>query len=65
MAKKATWTVMVYLAGENNLTTECMFALTVTLYNFISCGRDRGRRRIVLLASLLFLRRRQHVSVNA
>jgi len=25
--KKATWTVMVYLAGDNNLTTECMFAL--------------------------------------
>src|SRR6185437_1019962 len=22
------WTVMVYLAGDNNLTTECMFALT-------------------------------------
>lgn len=28
MAKKASWTVMVYLAGDNNLTTECMFALT-------------------------------------
>jgi hypothetical protein len=28
MAKKAAWTVMVYLAGDNNLTTECMFALT-------------------------------------
>ena len=26
--KKASWTVMVYLAGDNNLTTECMFALT-------------------------------------
>jgi hypothetical protein len=26
--KKATWTVMVYLAGDNNLTSECMFALT-------------------------------------
>jgi len=26
--KKATWTVMVYLAGDNNLTTECLFALT-------------------------------------
>src|SRR5215203_1843121 len=26
--KKAAWTVMVYLAGDNNLTTECMFALT-------------------------------------
>ncbi len=25
--KKAAWTVMVYLAGDNNLTTECMFAL--------------------------------------
>jgi hypothetical protein len=25
---KAAWTVMVYLAGDNNLTTECMFALT-------------------------------------
>ena len=24
----AEWTVMVYLAGDNNLTTECMFALT-------------------------------------
>src|SRR5678816_2904037 len=24
---KAAWTVMVYLAGDNNLTTECMFAL--------------------------------------
>jgi len=24
----AAWTVMVYLAGDNNLTTECMFALT-------------------------------------
>src|SRR6476620_9022528 len=23
----AAWTVMVYLAGDNNLTTECMFAL--------------------------------------
>ena len=28
MVKKAAWTVMVYLAGDNNLTTECMFALT-------------------------------------
>ncbi len=29
MAKTdAAWTVMVYLAGDNNLTTECMFALT-------------------------------------
>lgn len=29
MAKDiAAWTVMVYLAGDNNLTTECMFALT-------------------------------------
>ena len=29
MAKEsAAWTVMVYLAGDNNLTTECMFALT-------------------------------------
>ena len=26
--KNAAWTVMVYLAGDNNLTTECMFALT-------------------------------------
>src|SRR2546423_12710675 len=25
--KKAAWTVIVYLAGDNNLTTECMFAL--------------------------------------
>ena len=25
---KAAWTVMVYLAGDNNLTTECLFALT-------------------------------------
>jgi len=25
--KKAAWTVMVYLAGDNNLTTECLFAL--------------------------------------
>ena len=25
---KAAWTVMVYLAGDNNLTSECMFALT-------------------------------------
>src|SRR6185369_5644605 len=24
----AAWTVMVYLAGDNNLTSECMFALT-------------------------------------
>lgn len=24
----AAWTIMVYLAGDNNLTTECMFALT-------------------------------------
>ena len=29
MAKRnAAWTVMVYLAGDNNLSTECMFALT-------------------------------------
>ena len=28
MARKKAWTVMVYLAGDNNLTTECMFALT-------------------------------------
>ena len=29
MAKnQAAWTVMIYLAGDNNLTTECMFALT-------------------------------------
>lgn len=28
MKKKAAWTVMVYLAGDNNLTSECMFALT-------------------------------------
>ena len=28
MVDKAAWTVMVYLAGDNNLTTECMFALT-------------------------------------
>jgi hypothetical protein len=30
MAKEeiAAWTIMVYLAGDNNLTTECMFALT-------------------------------------
>ena len=28
MAKTAAWTVMVYLAGDNNLTTERMFALT-------------------------------------
>jgi len=29
MAKeKAAWTVMIYLAGDNNLTTECMYALT-------------------------------------
>lgn len=27
MVDKAAWTVMVYLAGDNNLTTECMFAL--------------------------------------
>lgn len=26
--KKAAWTVMVYLAGDNNLTSECLFALT-------------------------------------
>ncbi len=26
--KKAAWTVMVYLAGDNNLSTECLFALT-------------------------------------
>ena len=26
--KKAVWTVMVYLAGDNNLSTECLFALT-------------------------------------
>lgn len=26
--KKAVWTVMVYLAGDNNLTSECLFALT-------------------------------------
>lgn len=25
---KPAWTIMVYLAGDNNLTTECMFALT-------------------------------------
>jgi hypothetical protein len=25
---KAAWTVMVYLAGDNNLTSECLFALT-------------------------------------
>jgi Clostripain family len=25
---KAAWTVMVYLAGDNNLTAECLFALT-------------------------------------
>src|SRR6267143_165478 len=29
MAKnRAAWTVMVYLAGDNNLTAECLFALT-------------------------------------
>jgi hypothetical protein len=27
MTRNAAWTVMVYLAGDNNLTTECMFAL--------------------------------------
>jgi len=26
--KKAAWTVMVYLAGDNNLSEECVFALT-------------------------------------
>ena len=26
--KKAVWTVMVYLAGDNNLSSECLFALT-------------------------------------
>ena len=26
--KKAVWTVMIYLAGDNNLTSECFFALT-------------------------------------
>jgi Clostripain family len=26
--KKVAWTVMVYLAGDNNLTSECLFALT-------------------------------------
>ena len=26
--KRPAWTIMVYLAGDNNLTTECMFALT-------------------------------------
>ena len=26
--KKAIWTVMVYLAGDNSLSTECLFALT-------------------------------------
>lgn len=26
--KKSAWTVMVYLAGDNNLTTECMFAIS-------------------------------------
>ncbi|MFN2532917.1 MAG: clostripain-related cysteine peptidase [Pyrinomonadaceae bacterium] len=26
--KKAAWTVLVYLAGDNNLSTECLFALT-------------------------------------
>ena len=26
--RPAAWTIMVYLAGDNNLTTECMFALT-------------------------------------
>src|SRR6266403_3729363 len=26
--KKAAWTVMVYLAGDNNLSSECVFALT-------------------------------------
>lgn len=26
--KKPAWTVMIYLAGDNNLSTECMFALT-------------------------------------
>ena len=60
MAKKAAWTVLVYLAGDNNLTTECVFALTemkqaavgntdtgspVTLYSFISFCRERGVQR--------------------
>jgi hypothetical protein len=27
MTRNAAWTVIVYLAGDNNLTTECMFAL--------------------------------------
>ncbi|HEX5873609.1 MAG TPA: clostripain-related cysteine peptidase [Pyrinomonadaceae bacterium] len=26
--KRPAWTIMVYLAGDNNLTKECMFALT-------------------------------------
>jgi hypothetical protein len=26
--RKSAWTVMVYLAGDNNLTTECMFAIS-------------------------------------
>ncbi|HKE59819.1 MAG TPA: clostripain-related cysteine peptidase [Pyrinomonadaceae bacterium] len=27
-SNQGTWTVMVYLAGDNSLTTECLFALT-------------------------------------
>ena len=26
--KKTVWTLMIYLAGDNNLTSECFFALT-------------------------------------
>jgi hypothetical protein len=66
MAKKAAWRVMVYLKGDDNLTTECMFALTemkqaavgntdtgspVTLYNFISfCLEREAQRRAVRIS---------------
>ncbi|HVF23136.1 MAG TPA: hypothetical protein VM941_08680 [Pyrinomonadaceae bacterium] len=60
MAKTAVWTVMVYLAGNDNLTTERVFALTeikqapmgntdtgspVTFYNFISFCLEREAQR--------------------
>ncbi|MEA2173898.1 MAG: hypothetical protein QOD00_1490 [Blastocatellia bacterium] len=35
-----TWTIMVYLAGDNNLTDECVYALT-EMKKFVGDGRIR------------------------
>src|SRR5438132_222652 len=50
MAGKSTWTVMVYLAGKNNLGEECVFSLT----ELKRIGPGKGVKVIAQLDSSIY-----------